>query len=265
MELLPEAIRGDNAGENKSLAKRRKLLWAECAGTCTLVDNLVTGTNGVPPPCQLFYGMAPKFGKTLRTFGEIGIVAEGTDKKIRAKLTDRGRPCLFLGYAPDHAGDVYRMLNLDTNKAITTRDVYWLNKSYGEYKGIQVTNVVRVSSDSDNDDSVGLDRPSATGAELSTEDEEEEEVNQHEEEVVEEGGEDVDDPRAVRLHRAMKELDTSYNPTLKPFEARPESYVTDLEIGNVAIIGDDVAFMGAVSSDPMEPVHLLGSLGVCRR
>jgi len=134
MELLPEAIRGDNAGENKSLAKRRKLLWAECAGTCTLVDNLVTGTNGVPPPCQLFYGMAPKFGKTLRTFGEIGIVAEGTDKKIRAKLTDRGRPCLFLGYAPDHAGDVYRMLNLDTNKAITTRDVYWLNKSYGEYK-----------------------------------------------------------------------------------------------------------------------------------
>ena len=49
------------------------------------------------------------FLQYLRTWGEMGIVANHEDKKIRSKLADRGRPMMFVGYATDHAGDVYRM------------------------------------------------------------------------------------------------------------------------------------------------------------
>ena len=35
---------------------------------------------------------------------------------------------MFLGYAKDHAEDVFRFLNLETNRVILSRDVIWLNK-----------------------------------------------------------------------------------------------------------------------------------------
>jgi len=47
-------------------------------------------------------------------------------------LDDRGRACIFVGYAQKHAGNVYRMLNVKTNAVIVTRDVNWLNKMWYE-------------------------------------------------------------------------------------------------------------------------------------
>ena len=37
-----------------------------------------------------------------------------------------------MGYALDHAGDVYRMYNPATNQAHVTRDVIWLKRMYYE-------------------------------------------------------------------------------------------------------------------------------------
>ena len=37
--------------------------------------------------------------------------------------------CMFMGYAANHAGNVYRMLNLKTRKVIITRNVKWLKAS----------------------------------------------------------------------------------------------------------------------------------------
>ena len=68
----------------------------------------------------------------LRTFGEVGVVAH-INRDMKAKLEDRGRPCMFVGYAHNHAGDVYRMLDLKTRKICVSRDVTWLKKLYGEY------------------------------------------------------------------------------------------------------------------------------------
>ena len=34
---------------------------------------------------------------------------------------------MFLGYAANHAGNAYRMLNLETKHVLITRDVKWLN------------------------------------------------------------------------------------------------------------------------------------------
>ena len=44
---------------------------------------------------------------------------------------------MFVGYSKDHKDDVYRILNLTALKVKNTQDVIWLNKSYGEWKGIK--------------------------------------------------------------------------------------------------------------------------------
>ena len=64
----------------------------------------------------------------IRIFGKIGIV-QVYDKKIKAKLDNRGIHCMFIGYSKDHKEDVYCMLNMKTLKVKNTQDVLWLNKS----------------------------------------------------------------------------------------------------------------------------------------
>ena len=41
---------------------------------------------------------------------------------------------MFVGYADDHAGDVYRCINVQTEKDILHRDVQWLNLFWKHYK-----------------------------------------------------------------------------------------------------------------------------------
>ena len=52
--------------------------------------------------------------------------------KIKGKLKDRGMKAMFVGYADNHAGNVYRFVNLKTKKIILSRDITWMNKLYGE-------------------------------------------------------------------------------------------------------------------------------------
>ena len=53
---------------------------------------------------------------------------------MRSKLDPRGRTGIFVGYADDHAGNVYRFINTQTKKIILSRDVQWLNSFWKEYK-----------------------------------------------------------------------------------------------------------------------------------
>ena len=41
---------------------------------------------------------------------------------------------MFVGYAEDHAGDVYRFLNIHTKRIIMSRDVRWLNIIWKHYR-----------------------------------------------------------------------------------------------------------------------------------
>jgi len=78
------------------------------------------------------------------------------DKKIRCKSADHGFPCLFIGYPDNHAGECYRMFNLETKKVILSRNVLWLDKNYAEYKGITQVNKTQIvqalESDSEEED-----------------------------------------------------------------------------------------------------------------
>jgi hypothetical protein len=68
----------------------------------------------------------------MHKFGELAVVTR-TDK-IQSKITNKGITAMYLGHADNHAGDVYRMLNLKTERVITTRDVRWLKTSYASWK-----------------------------------------------------------------------------------------------------------------------------------
>ncbi|MFN7263265.1 MAG: reverse transcriptase domain-containing protein [Cyanobacteriota bacterium] len=100
--------------------------WMEAAATATKLDTIMN-EKGQKSPYHQFYGEDPQFEKHLRTFGEVGVMTLKPGKTIKSKLGDRGIKCLFLGYAANHAGNVYRVLNLATNMVMISRDVKWLN------------------------------------------------------------------------------------------------------------------------------------------
>jgi hypothetical protein len=75
----------------------------------------------------------PSYGRKLNLFGEIGSVSYYKDKKLRGKLDDHGRPCMMVDYTKDHSDDIYRMLDLKTHGVIHSRDIIWLNQTYGNY------------------------------------------------------------------------------------------------------------------------------------
>ena len=86
------------------------------------------------PPHTLFYGEDAKYARSLKTFGEMTVVAIHEGKKMRSKLDNRGKTCMFVGYADDHTKDVYRFLNIHTKRIILSRDVRWLNIIWRRYK-----------------------------------------------------------------------------------------------------------------------------------
>ena len=91
----------------KLYAKMRTKLWAACARTATKLDNIMVKGSDVWSPFEKFYKeVTPKFCNHLHTFGEVAIVKNHA-RQIKSKLKDRGIPCTFLGYAEDHAGDVF--------------------------------------------------------------------------------------------------------------------------------------------------------------
>ena len=108
--------------------------WCEVISTATKLDNLMVRPERTKPPHTLFYSKDAKYKKYMRTFGEMAVVAIHEHKKMRSKLDNRGKTCMFVGYAEDHAGDVYRFLNLHTKRIIMSRDVRWLNIIWKHYR-----------------------------------------------------------------------------------------------------------------------------------
>ena len=119
-------------------AKYKEEFWCEVISTATKLDNIMVRperTNTPPPPPQtLFYGEDAKNARSLRAFGEMAVVAIHEGKKMRSKLDNRGKTCMFVGYADDHTKDVYRFLNIHTKRIILSRDVRWLNIMWKRYK-----------------------------------------------------------------------------------------------------------------------------------
>ena len=113
----------------------RKGLWAECAKTATLLENICVGVHEDQPSYTKFFKKDNDTLWHMHPFGEIAIVTK--KKKLQSKLENTGIPAICLGHADNHAKDVYRMLNLNTYKVIITRDIRWMNMTYKHYMNKQ--------------------------------------------------------------------------------------------------------------------------------
>ena len=116
------------------IAKEKGELWCEVISTATNLDNMMVRPDRTKPPFTLFYNKDVKYMKRLRSFGEMAVVDIHEGKQMRSKLDNRGETCMFVGYADDHSGDVYRFLNVKTKRIIMSRDVRWLNIIWKHYK-----------------------------------------------------------------------------------------------------------------------------------
>ena len=108
-------------------SKGKGEFWCEVISTATKLDKIVVRPERTKPQHTLFYGKDAKYMKYMRTFGEMAVVAIHEGKKMRSKLDNRRKTFMFVGYTEDHAGDVYRFLNIHTKGIIMNRDVRWLN------------------------------------------------------------------------------------------------------------------------------------------
>jgi hypothetical protein len=74
---------------------------------------------------EFYYnGNKPRWAAKLCTWGEAGVVKLKT--LSTAKLEDRGRTCMFFGYADDHSAVCDRMWDPKSYSIHDTRDVVWL-------------------------------------------------------------------------------------------------------------------------------------------
>jgi hypothetical protein len=196
----------------------RKELWTECANTATDADNLVVSKNA--SPYQAFHGTTPKYINSLRVFGEMGVI-KNHDVKFQSKLKDKGTVVMFLGYAKDHSGDVYRFLKMGTKRVVLSRDVIWLNKLYCHYKNSLKYNFLQhMFSEDEVLDSV--EKSNIVGSQMSNEPamEQEGELEEEEEKSVSSEDSEASDYRA-KLRSSKKppmevrRLHTFYNPTIE--------------------------------------------------
>jgi hypothetical protein len=108
----------------------RDKIWVECVMNVAYSSNIISTKSNLKSSFELFYGENPTLYDYLKIFGEVGVVT--TKDRIQAKLRNGGTTCMFVVYTEHHSRDVYRMLNLTTNSIINSRDIIWLNKTYGE-------------------------------------------------------------------------------------------------------------------------------------
>jgi transposase InsO family protein len=112
----------------------REKLWPEAGMLATDVENALVPKRKDQASYNTFFKKELPGLRYLRQFGEVAIAKD--TRKIKGKLEDRGKATIYLGIAKNHSPDVYRLMNLKTRAVINSRDVIWLNKTYGEWKGL---------------------------------------------------------------------------------------------------------------------------------
>jgi hypothetical protein len=166
--------------------------WIEAAATATKMENILN-EKGSPSPYYSFYKANPEYEANLRTFGELGIVTVQPGNTIKSKLQDRGIQGMFVGYAENHAGNVYRVMNLKTKRVMLTRDVKWINKFIVELDEPRKSNDIY---EIDTEDEVRVQEAQERPAEM--------DENEREEPVHPNNEENVIQPRLTRELRGLE-------------------------------------------------------------
>ena len=215
--------------------KVRKILWAECVRTATMMENSTRDEVGEQSPIEKMYGKLPTWMYELRTFGEIAVVSENT-AGFKDKLEDRGRVCMMVGYSDNHPSGTYRFVNLNTNKIIYSRDVRWMSKTWGEYRNNKEKPII---NDEDEISVYSYIKENVDAEDLS-EHESDVEVVEPVPRTREQGG-------STKLQREMKKLATFYNPT-----SAGNNNEVDVEVEE-ELEEAEIAMLGVINTGSTEP------------
>jgi hypothetical protein len=183
---------------------KRKGLWTEAARTATDLENILVSTRKPIASYSAFFEKELPGLRNMRTFGEIAIVNDHKTNKMRGKLDDQGIPCLLLGRAENHHRDVYRFLNLATERVIRSQDALWLNQQYGVWKGI--TQQTTTNMDDNDEDELFIDTARETARDIEAGREAVTHVDRIE--IVD----NDDNPVPPKLAQAMRKLGGFFNP-----------------------------------------------------
>ena len=202
-----------------SVSINNKRLWAEAANTATDLDNMLLKQGETTNSFHKFFGKGVKSiipMNSAKKFGEMVVVANRNN--VKAKLDDRGKTCIWLGYAKDHAIGTYRVYNPKTNKVLLTRDVTFLRESHNDWVAEEEpTSVLEIENE--------VDAPVATAKPVSTindaDDDEDGDIPPLVNYVTDSEDESDDEQEVVaspvttvnqKVIREMRKLSTSYNP-----------------------------------------------------
>ena len=87
-------------------SKGKGEFWCDVISTATKLDDRMARPERTNPPHTLFYGKDAKYMRCMRTFGQMAVIAIYEGKRMRSKLDDRRKTCMFVGYEDDHSRDV---------------------------------------------------------------------------------------------------------------------------------------------------------------
>ena len=240
----------------------REGLWAQCAKTASQLENIIISKDGDTSPAEKFHGSNPKWSKNLRTFGEVAILTDDQHGKIKGKLVDRGYPAIFVGYPDNQPSDVYEFMKLSNRTVVRSRNISWLQQSYGTYKKITMVNVLQASDDEEEEEDIQTNEVFETGRinelmgenddpmVISEEDDEEINMGEYASETDDTQGTEDDDSvesRNVKLSTQVRQLTTSYNPD--PLKVHME----DAEM--VAIAEEQIALTAGFTDGNDDPVN----------
>ena len=80
----------------------------------------------------------PGFINHLPIFGEMGFMLTHRQTGHKSKISDKGKEAIFVGYATEHAGDVYRMYDPNTKRIKISHDERWIGKFYNDRHPIEI-------------------------------------------------------------------------------------------------------------------------------
>ena len=106
-------------------AKQQCWLWCEAVNSATDVDSLKSKDAHTA-----FFGKLIRHARHLKIFGEMVVTLEHSPK---SKVDNRGRLCIFMGYAKNAPVCTYRFLHIATKPIIESRDTQWFGKQYCEW------------------------------------------------------------------------------------------------------------------------------------
>ena len=110
-----------------------KKIWCEAVSTVTKLNNMMVRHMGGKSLYYMFFKDHPKYRKNLRIYGEIAVVANHERKSTRTKIEQREKVAMFVGYAEDHTGDVYRFIHQKSQHVVLSRDARWMNSMWKAY------------------------------------------------------------------------------------------------------------------------------------